>query len=481
MRVFAASLATETNTFGPIPTGLDAFRARGYFPAGTHPEALSFFAAPLWVARQLCASEGWTLIEGMVAGAQPGGVTTRAVYERLRDELLADLTRALPVQMVLLGLHGAMVADGYDDCEGDLLRRVREIVGPGVVIGAELDPHNHLTAAMTGNADLLIAFKEYPHTDIVERARDLARLSSATARGEVRPVHAVVDCEMIVTIHTTNEPGRSFVDRMTALEGQDGVLSISLSHGFPLGDVPDMGTKVLVYTDGDQAKANALARSLADELISLRERLAVPFLGIDAALDQAVASPAKPVVLADRADNPGSGSPGDSTFILRRMRERGIGNAAIGPMWDPLAVRIAFEAGLGARLPLRIGGKVGPASGDPLDLMCEVKALVPDMMMTGLSGAPTPVGDAALVVADGIEIVLITRRNQAMGTDVFTNLGCDLAAKDIIVVKSAQHFQAAFAPIAKAVLHVEAPGAATPDLASLPFRKIKRPKWPLDR
>jgi microcystin degradation protein MlrC len=113
--------------------------------------------------------------------------------------------------------------------------------------------------------------------------------------------------------------------------------------------------------------------------------------------------------------------------------------------------------------------------------MCEVKALVSDMMMTGLSGAPTPVGDAALVVADGIEIVLITRRNQAMGTDVFTNLGCDLTSKDIIVVKSAQHFQAAFAHIAKSVLHVEALGAATPDLASLPFRKIKRPKWPFDR
>jgi microcystin degradation protein MlrC len=480
MRVFTASLATETNTFAPIPTGIDAFKARGYFPAGKHPEALSFFAAPSWVAREVAANEGWTLVEGLVAGAQPGGVTTRAVYESLRDELLDDLRRALPVDMVLLGLHGAMVADGYDDCEGDLLRRVREIVGSSVVIGAELDPHNHLSVEMVGNADLLIAFKEYPHTDIVERARELVALSAAKARGEIRPVFAVVDCEMIVTIHTTNEPGRSFVDRIQALEGHDGVLSISISHGFPLGDVADMGTKVLVYTDCDQAKADQLARKLADELISLREQLAVPYLDIDTALDRVVASPQKPVVLADRADNPGSGSPGDSTFILRRMRDRGIGNAAIGPMWDPLAVRIAFEAGKGARLALRIGGKVGPASGDPLDLMCQVRALFPDMWMTGLSGARTPVGNAALVAADGIEIVLITLRNQAMGTDVFTQLGCDLAGKDIIVVKSAQHFRAAFASVAKSVLYVGAPGAATPHLATLPFRKVKRPKWPLN-
>src|ERR1700746_633550 len=128
MRVFTASLATETNTFGPIPTGAAAFKARGYFPAGKHPEALSFFAAPLWVARQVAAEQGWTLIEGLVAGAQPGGITTHAVYETLRDELLDDLRRALPVQMVLLGLRGAMVAEGYDDCAGERLRRGSAIV-----------------------------------------------------------------------------------------------------------------------------------------------------------------------------------------------------------------------------------------------------------------------------------------------------------------------------------------------------------------
>ena len=138
-----------------------------------------FFAAPLWAARQSGAALGWDLVEGMVAAAQPSGTTTRHAYESLRDELLGDLKAALPVDMVLLGLHGAMVADGYDDCEGDLLARVRELVGPDVVVGAELDPHNHLTPAMVGNADLLIAFKEYPHTDALERAHELVDLCAA--------------------------------------------------------------------------------------------------------------------------------------------------------------------------------------------------------------------------------------------------------------------------------------------------------------
>ena len=183
MRLFAASIGTETNTFAPMPTGLASFRDRGYYPAGQHPDHMTFFAGPLWAARLRGKAQSWTLIEGMVAGAQPSGTTTRHAYETLRDELLADLKAALPVDMVLLGLHGAMVADGYPDCEGDLLARVRQITGPGVVVGAELDPHHHLSAAMLQHADLLVAFKQYPHTDILERAVELEVQEGEAVRG----------------------------------------------------------------------------------------------------------------------------------------------------------------------------------------------------------------------------------------------------------------------------------------------------------
>jgi microcystin degradation protein MlrC len=319
-------------------------------------------------------------------------------------------------------------------------------------------------------------------------------------------VPAVVDCEMIAMIHTTREPARGFVDRIKAMEGKDGIVSISVTHGFPWGDVPDMGTKLLVYADGDAAKAQRVARTLADELIGLREALDAPSPGVDAALDQALAFEGGPVVIADGADNPGGGAPGDSTVILRRIVERGITNVALGPLWDPIAVRIAFDAGVGATLPMRIGGKIGPLSGDPIDLSCTVKALEADMQMTGLGGSMQPLGDCALVeavgagplpsrlrapsggserserggsITYGIEIVLITQRSQAMDTDLFTQLGCDLAAKKIVVVKSSQHFYASYSKVAKRVLYASAPGVVTGDLRSLPYRRIKRPKWPL--
>lgn len=479
MRVFTATLATETNTFAPMPTGLAAFREGGHYPAGSHPDHLTLFSGPLWAARQQAARRGWTLVEGLVAFAQPGGLTTRAAWQALRDELLADLRRAMPVDIVLLGLHGAMVADGCDDCEGELLRAVRDIVGPGVTVGAELDPHHHLTEAMTRHADLLVSFKEYPHTDVLERAHELVDLCAARAAGRIRPTIGVAGCGMISIVHTTREPARGFVDRLQALEGRDGVLSISVTHGFPWGDVPDMGTKVFVYTDGDANAAQALARRLADELAALRDALQPPQPGIDGAIDQALAEPQGPVVMADGADNPGGGAAGDSTFVLRRLLERDVQDAALGPLWDPQAVRIAFEAGEGARLPLRIGGKTSPLSGSPLDIDAEVLALRPAMVMSGLAGVPVALGDCALVRTGGVQVVLISRRNQAMGTDLFTQLGCDLAARRLIVVKSSQHFYASFSQVARRVIYVAAPGAVTSDLRSLPYRKANRALWPL--
>jgi microcystin degradation protein MlrC len=480
MRVFTAVLATETNTFSPIPTGLGAFKQQGeYYAAGEHPDHMTLFGAPLWVARERKREKGWAVAEGMVAFAQPGGKTTRKAYETLRDELLGDLRKTGPVDMVLLGLHGAMVAEGYDDCEGDLLQKVREIVGPETVVGAELDPHCHLTRLMMDNADMLIAFKEYPHTDLYGRAAELVDLCTAQVEKRIRPVAALADTGMATLIFTTSEPGISLVKRMKEMEQRDGVLSVSIIQGFPWADVPDMGTRVLVYTDGDEALAQSLAREFADELYAMREEINESRPGIDEALDLALKEDAGPVVIADGADNAGGGAASDSTFLLRRMLERGIGNAALGPIWDPVAVQLAFDAEEGARLPLRVGGKVGPESGDPLDVVCTVKAVRRNMTMGGLGGVPIALGDCALIEVEGIDIVLTTIRSQAMDTNLFTQLGCALESKKIVVVKSTQHFYASFSKVAKKVLYASARGTVTSNLSSLPYRRIKLPKWPI--
>lgn len=480
MRVFSAVLATETNTFSPIPTGLASFVEEGdYYPAGQHPDHMTLYGGQLWAAREIGAREGWTLFEGLTASAQPGGRTTRLAYETLRDQLLDDLKAVLPVDMVLLALHGAMVAEGYDDCEGDILARARAIVGPDVVVGAAIDPHCHLSATMVEQADVIITYKEYPHTDIYDTGKALVELCARMARGAVRPRAALVDTGIISLIRTTTEPGLSLVQRIRALEKESGLLSVSIAQGFPWADVADMGTRVLVYADGDATRAQSVAQELANHIHDIRETLSPELLSVDAALDAALATPRAPVVIADTSDNAGGGAASDSTYFLERLVERGITGAVVGPLWDPIAVRMANLAGEGAVLALRVGGKIGPLSGAPVDGNWTVKALCRDHLTTGLGGVKTSMGDCALVARDGVEVLLTSERSQAIDPDLFTGIGCDVAARRIIVVKSTQHFRAGFERVAGEILYAAPPGSVTADLSSLPYTKVALPRWPI--
>lgn len=478
MKVLIAQFATETNTFAAFPTGRGAFEEYGiHFGDASRvvPEGSGDFMLYL---RRMIEGDGHQVAESLCAFSQPAGRTVRAVYEELRDALLQDVRDAMPLDAVQLLLHGAMAADGYDDCEGDVIARIREIVGPTVPIGVELDLHCHFTELMRRSADVLIAFKEYPHIDGKERAQEVWALLKDQVAGRIKPTTAVFDCRMVGLWHTTREPMKSFVARMQSLEGKDGVLSVSLGHGFPWGDVPESGAKLWVITDDDLPQAQRLAEQLGREFWELRDLTGAPVVGIDEALDRALAIEGGPVVLGDGADNPGGGAPGDSTFLLRRILERGIGDVALAAFWDLGAIQICKDSGVGARIDLRIGGKCGPSSGDPVDLRVVVKAVVEQHSQSAM-GARAPLGTSVWVQAEnGIDIVLASVRSQVFGTDAFTGLGINLAAKKMVVVKSTQHFHDQFAPIAKAVVYVASPGALTSDITNIPYQVRDRQYWP---
>lgn len=479
MHLFTASLGTETNTFSPIPTGTQLFADTYLVRGGAYGENPDLFALPMMEFRERARTRGWRLTQSLCTFAVPAGPTVQRVYEAFRDEILADLGKAMPVDAVLLSLHGAMVAEETESCETDLVQRVRAIVGASVPIGVELDLHCHLTEDLVAAATAIVIFKEYPHTDVRERAGELFEIVAAAAEGRARPRMAMFDCRMIGLYPTPLEPMATFVRKIKSLEGRDGVLSISVAHGFPWGDVGAQGTRVLVVTDGEKADGGALAASLGRELRALRDRIEPPWMPLEAALDQAIAAPAGPIVLADVADNAGGGAPSDSTFVLRAMLARGMRDAALGCIWDPGAVALAFEAGEGARMRLRVGGKLGPMSGDPLDLDVTVKRLVRQATQEYL-GARARMGDCAAVSADGIDIVLNCVRAQTFTPSAFTNLGIDPAAKRYVVVKSMNHFRAGFAPIAKSIIYVAAPGAIDVDYRRLAYRRVRRPIYPLD-
>ncbi len=480
MRLFSATIATETNTFSPLPTSIDAYKENVFLRPGEHPDASPLMCtAPLWVARRRAKAEGFTLVEGSCFAASPAGYTNRADYEFMRDEILGQVKAALPLDGVLLGLHGAMVAHGYDDVEGDVIERVRNIVGPGCVIGVELDPHCHLTLQRVKHSDFIILYKEFPHTDVADRAEDLLDLMLKTLRKQVKPVMSMYDCRQIGSYPTTLPLMRAFVDRMTAKEGKDGVLSISIGHCFPYADVPELGGRILVVVDGDKAKADRLATEIGEEFVSMRGKTAPDYLDVDGAISAGIAANATPVVMADPADNAGGGAASDNTTILRRLIERDVEQAALGPIWDPIAVRLCFDAGLGAEFPLRFGGKIGPTSGAPIDATVTVTGLKRDCWQ---SFGPTqvPLGDCACVKVGGVEVVLITNRTQALGLELFRNVGVEPTERKLVVVKSTNHFMAAFGPIAKKVIYIDSDGPIPRDYRKIPYRKVQRPIWPLD-
>jgi microcystin degradation protein MlrC len=478
MKLFIAAYVTETNTWSPVPTGMNAFKVdKPFHRTGGSLQPLDGANGPLIVWRRRAEADGFEIVESISASTEPSGAIVTHVYEELRDLLLDDLRQAGRVDAVLLFLHGAMVAEGYDDCEGDVLKRVRAIVGPDVPVGVELDLHCHLTDDICGNA-LPVIFKEYPHTDTLDRAEDLYTLVIDALQGRTRPVVALHDCRMVGMWRTPVEPTKGFVARMKALEGRDGIISVSFGHGFPWADVAEVGAKFVVIADGDRGRAQALAARLHREIWEMRDQTVTPHDTIDAAIDFALAAETGPVVLADVADNAGGGAPSDSTFVLRRLVERGVSDAAIGCFWDPVAVSFCAEAGVGATFDLRIGGKSGPVSGAPIDLRVTVRAIVENHTQRGLSGGRAQYGTSAWVEANGIHMILTSKRQQVFHPDAFTGTGCTLADKRIVVVKSMQHFYAGFAPIASAVRYVAAPGTVGADFVGLPYTKVTRPFWP---
>jgi microcystin degradation protein MlrC len=477
MKVFAAGISTETNTFSPLPTELGDFlvvRGRDARESGRPYTGLDLSST--W-GRQAQA-RGDHFVFSLMAWAEPAGLTVRSAYETLRDEILRDLQAAMPVDIVLLNLHGAMAAQGYPDCEEDIIRRIRAVTGPDAVIGAELDLHCHLSMSKIAEADIVLTYKEYPHTDVSNRACELFDLAIETRRGTIRPTMALFACQMIGLYPTSKQPMRGFVDAMIETERRPGVLSISLGHGFQFADVADIGAKVLAVTNNDPALAAQVARELGLRLYGLRRQIGCETfsLSMDRAFGTALASTLTPVVIADQSDNPGGGAPGDSTFALQWLLNHQIDDAAMALFYDPQAVALARKAGAGAMLSLRLGGKHGPQSGTPV----AIEATVISTLNHYMQAFPLQSGDRELIDSGdlaaihfrGISIVLTNRRTQCLTPSVFSDLHIDPRGQRLLVVKSTQHFYAAFAPIAGEILYMSAPGAVAPDPKQIPYTKV---------
>lgn len=475
-RVFVASLATETNTFSPLRTDMQDFQESFYAEPGEHPNTPTLCSAIFNVLREKSADIGWNVIEGTATWAEPGGVVNQQTWEYLRDKILAELHAAMPVDLVFLGLHGAMVSQDCLDCEGELLAAVREIVGSQTLIGVTFDPHSHLSEKRVNATDLITVFKEFPHTDFVDVAEDLYELMVDASVKRTHPIISTFDCKMIEVLPTSREPMRGFVDRIKALEGTGNILSISVIHGFMAGDVPDLGARIIVTTDGAKAEGDLLAKKLGMELYGFRGKTRPDFLTPKQAFDN-LRILKKPVIMADVWDNPGGGVPGDSTIILREALARKLQNVALASIWDPIAVRTCFSAGEGAVLKLCFGGKMSDMGGLPICAEVTVSRTVRGAVQS-FGKSIVPLGDSVLIKIDGIEVVLNSVRSQVFNPDIFMAFGIDPSSKSLLIVKSTNHFHDAFKEIAGEIIYVAVEGPYPNNPQITLYRHLKRDIWP---
>jgi microcystin degradation protein MlrC len=485
MKIFLSTFGTESSTFATYPGGMNDFR-EGLWSEGdiaSAPPSPLAGPARLWLAQTRAL--GWTVFESLHTYAQPAGPLTRPVYEQLRDRILSDLRECGPVDAVLLFLHGAMIADGYDDCEGDLVTRVREIVGKDTRIGIELDLHAHIDEILLRASDIIVIYKTYPHIDFDDRAQDLFDLMVRTLAGDIRPEMSLFDCKTMGLFPTTPDgPMKTFVADMLQAEGKDGILSLSLNHGFPWADVPMAGAKMLAVSDGNPTLARDIAEKFGTKFYNIRKSANLSFMSMDEAMEIAKNRSRhggdKPVLFADVSDQTGGGAPGDTCHMVRAFLDAGIRNAAFGPIWDPMAIEICTRLGVGAKSRLRIGGKLEPQSGPPLDIDVEVLFLKQQCWQKSQGMDDIFMGDVAVIKSQEIEIVLTSIRTNVYSPDLFVSLGITLEDKQVIGVKNLFRHTDNFAPHVHEQYYVATPGMCQPDFSKLDYKRIPRPIWPLD-
>jgi microcystin degradation protein MlrC len=492
--VLTAEFVSENNTFKKGLTTLHDFAINclieGDAALAARGEANTELAGFADVARD----RGWRMIHTVSALASPAGPVARAAYDHIAGIICREVTAHKGrLDGILLSLHGAQVCDFCEDGEGELLRRLRAIVGSDLPISVTLDLHANATAAMADNAQIWVSYKTYPHIDMRDCGQAAARLLHDAMAGSTRPATLRRAVPMLDEINA----GRSDAGPMVALyqtartqEAEPGILSVSLNAGFSDADIHEMGPAVFVTYDratpGAAARAAAIADAHARAIWDARFSGQNDFLDVERAAEIARGFDASqgPLVIADYADNPGSGAYGDATNLLWAMLDAKLSNAVFAPMIDPEAAAILHRHKVGDMVTIRIGGKCDPEfGGGPLTLTGVITRLS-DGSYRGdgpmIGGLDHTYGPTAVFRVEGIDILIVTEREQMLDRQQLYAFGIDPTTKATLALKSMQHFRAAFEPIAGQVIVCDSGALSTPNMARRPYRNVRRPIWPLD-
>jgi len=489
-RVLLAQFMHETNTFSKLPTTLDDYRRRFLVEGAAIVPKFKGTRNEMGGYIDCAAKYGWEPVYAVAANATPSGTLTKETWETIRDIILDTAKKAGKLDGICLSLHGAMVTETEDDAEGALLEALRAIVGPDVPMAATLDLHANATTRMARNANALVSFRTYPHVDGYERSIQAAALVQEAMEGRKKPRCLLVQPAMLEGADhgRTTAPGlmRDLLAKADGYEKEPGINVVSIQVGFTWSDIPYTGPSIAVsHEPGAEPRAKAIAAAMIDEIWKRRDESSSDYRSIADGIAAARAGTGKkgPLVIADGTDNPGGGGYNDTTPVLQALLDAGIENVAYGTIFDPRTVQQAMKAGVGATIDVELGGHTDESMGKPVKAQAVVKMLSDGTFRNDgpmNAGVETQMGPTAVLRIGGIDVVTISSRVQTIDLQVFLSQGIDPVAKSVVVVKSVQHFRAAYGPIAREIVLVDSGGICSPDISRLKFKKLRRPIWPLD-
>jgi len=488
-KVLTAEFLHESNTFNRRKTGISSFKAHTFLTGDDR--LASFVGTNTGVAGCLeCAREfDWHIKHAVTAHAGPAGPVTTEAFDTIAG-LILDLARAETPDGVLLPLHGAMVTEFCEDGEGELLQRLRDILGPDIPIAITLDLHANVTLKMCALADIIVSYKTYPHVDMREAACHAGAILQRTMRGEISPYTLRVHRPMISEVNggrTDLGPMTNRIERARAYECESDVFAVSINAGFEGSDISEIGPTVLVTCQGDGADHQAFAESIADDIWARRSEVINTYYSVEEAATIAAGFVRidGPLIIADYADNPGGGAYGDSTTLLEALLNNGVTDACFGPMVDPTVADYLHQHCEGETATVELGGKTDARfGGGPLTITGQIRHLS-NGLCTGdgpmMNGQVLNFGKTCVLDAGGIDILVVSEPIQMYDQQQFRAFGINPDSKMVVGLKSMQHFRAAFEPIAGQIIVCDSGALCTTDVTKLPYRKLPRPIFPLDR
>lgn len=481
-RIAIGGFQHETNCFVDSRTDFEYFAAhRDRPPLVYGPDVVK------WLAGNSFAIAGFMrdmekrhdLVPLLWTSGGAGGMVTRDAFERIAGSLVGRLSEALPVDAVYLDLHGAMVTEDFEDGEGEVLRRVRAAVGPGIPVVASLDYHANVTPQMVEMTDALIAYRTYPHVDRIETGQLAARAMEAVLERGRPSGRALRKVPFLIPLNgqcTLVDPSKRVVEGSRVAEGE--LVNLSYLAGFPPSDLEWCGPSVIAHA-WTQAAADRAADAMLAEIVSqeasFAEEMVTPEEGVARAIEVSRTA-TRPVVIADTQDNPGCGGTADATGLLKALVAAGATGAVLGFFCDADAARAAHSAGEGAPLKIALGGRSGPAGVSPMEATFQVAKLGSGKFRSHgavSGGREIDVGPMALLTLGGVGIVVTSKRLQAYDQAGFRHVGIEPAKQKILALKSTCHYRAEFEPIAEEIIVVLAPGYYLADPALYPFRRLR--------